>query len=242
MSWSRSPTSSTFAKTDLVNWTVVTDGDGVLLIDAGFPGQRAEVLASLRQLGVDAADVHAILLTHAHIDHFGTAIWFAAEHGTPVYCHADEVGHAKRKYLEQASPVDVAMHAWQPRWLLWSAGDRPQGRLRARRHPDRTGADRGSGRDTARAADRDSHARSHRWALLVSGGRRADQRRRAGDGAPGRAAHGPQLLPRVFNHNEADCVRSLAALALLETDVLIPGHGEVWRGPIRDAVQQATPR
>ena len=96
-----------FAQTDLVNWTLVTDGAGVVLIDAGFPGQRDDVLTTVRQLGFGIADVRAILLTHAHIDHFGSAIWFAAEHGTPGYCHVDEVGHAKREYLEQASPVEV---------------------------------------------------------------------------------------------------------------------------------------
>ena len=30
-------------------------------------------------------------------------------------------------------------------------------------------------------------------------------------------------------------MRSLAALAMLETEVLVPGHGPVWRGPIREA-------
>ena len=104
-----------FAHTDLVNWTLVTDGDGVLLIDAGFPGSRDDVLASLRQLGFGVDDLRAILLTHAHIDHFGSAIWFAKTHGTPVYSHAAEVGHSKREYLEQASPADIAKHIWQPR-------------------------------------------------------------------------------------------------------------------------------
>ncbi len=66
-----------FAHTDLVNWALVTDGSGVLLIDAGFPGHRADVLASLRQLGFGIDDLRAILLTHAHVDHFGSAIWFA---------------------------------------------------------------------------------------------------------------------------------------------------------------------
>jgi hypothetical protein len=27
---------------------------------------------------------------------------------------------------------------------------------------------------------------------------------------------------------------------MLDTDVLLPGHGPVWRGPILDAVDQAT--
>ena len=44
----------------------------------------------------------------------------------------------------------------------------------------------------------------------------------------------------MFNHNESDCVRSLAALAMLKTDVLLPGHGDVWRGPIRELSEQAT--
>ena len=73
-----------FVQTDLVNWTLVTDGNGVMLIDAGFPGSRDEVLGSLRQLGFGVDDLRAILLTHAHIDHFGSAIWFAKTPGTPV--------------------------------------------------------------------------------------------------------------------------------------------------------------
>jgi glyoxylase-like metal-dependent hydrolase (beta-lactamase superfamily II) len=60
-------------------------------------------------------------------------------------------------------------------------------------------------------------------------------------GHPLAKRRGPQLLPKVFNHSEPDCVRSLAALAMLETDVLIPGHGDLWLGPIREAVRQATP-
>jgi glyoxylase-like metal-dependent hydrolase (beta-lactamase superfamily II) len=63
-----------FAETDLVNWTLDTDENGVMLIDAGFPGHREDVLDSLRQLGFGVDDLRAILLTHAHIDHFGTAI------------------------------------------------------------------------------------------------------------------------------------------------------------------------
>lgn len=81
---------------DAVNWTLVADDTGVMLVDAGYPGDREDVLGSLAELGYGPGDVRAIVLTHAHIDHLGTAIWLASEHGIPVYCHADEVGHAKR--------------------------------------------------------------------------------------------------------------------------------------------------
>src|SRR3954452_5030684 len=109
-----------FVETDLVNWTLITDANGVMLIDAGFPGNRDDVLASLRQLGFGVDDLRAILLTHAHIDHLGSAIWFAKTHGTPVYCHAAEVGHSKREYLEQAGAADILPHIWQPRFLKWT--------------------------------------------------------------------------------------------------------------------------
>lgn len=53
---------------------------------------------------------------------------------------------------------------------------------------------------------------------------------------------GPQLLPAVFSHSQQNSIRSLAALALLETNILAPGHGELWHGPIRKATDEALER
>ena len=54
------------------------------------------------------------------------------------------------------------------------------------------------------------------------------------------ASHtGPQLLPKLFNHDQEGCLRSLAALGLLDTEILLPGHGPVWRGSIREAAEKA---
>ena len=50
---------------------------------------------------------------------------------------------------------------------------------------------------------------------------------------------GPQLLPAVFSHSQPNCLRSLTAMALLDTHLLLPGHGDVWRGPIREATEAA---
>ncbi|MFB1296063.1 MBL fold metallo-hydrolase [Mycobacterium sp. pW049] len=228
-----------FAQTDLVNWTLVADGDGVLLIDAGFPGHRDDVLSSLRGLGFGADDLRAILLTHAHIDHFGTAIWFAAEHGTPVYCHADEVGHSKREYLEQASPVAVAAHAWQPKWLKWSVSIMRKGALTHAGIPttESLTADIAAGLPGApRVVPTPGHTGGHCSYLvdgvLVSGDALVTDH-------PVAPRPGPQLLPSVFNHDEAACTRSLEALGMLDAEVLLPGHGPVWRGPVRDAAIKA---
>lgn len=231
-----------FAQTDLVNWTLVADGDGVILIDAGFPGHRDDVLGSLRGLGFGPEDLRAILLTHAHIDHFGTAIWFASEHGTPVYCHADEVGHSKREYLEQASPLAVAAHAWQPKWLKWSVSIIRKGALTHSGIPttESLTADIAAGLPGGpQVIPTPGHTGGHCSyvvdRVLVSGDALVTDH-------PVAPRRGPQLLPSVFNHDEAACLRSLEALGMLDAEVLLPGHGPVWRGPVRDAVTQATSR
>lgn len=226
-------------RTPLVNWTVVIDDSGPILIDAGYPGNRDDVIASLKELGFAPEDLRAILLTHAHIDHFGSAIWFAKTYGTQVYCHADEVGHAKREYLEQVSPIDLITHAWPPRRIKWAIDILGMGAL------IRTGiptaevfspeiGDRLPGRPIA--VPTPGHTGGHCSyivdGVLISGDALIT-------GHPALSRSGPQLLPDFFNHNQDDSARSLAALALVETDVLIPGHGDLWIGPIRKAAEMA---
>ena len=59
---------------------------GVVLVESG-PAVTLETLKTkLRSHGVDPTDVHAILLTHIHLDHAGAAGWFA-DHGTEVHVH-----------------------------------------------------------------------------------------------------------------------------------------------------------
>ncbi|HET9876384.1 MAG TPA: MBL fold metallo-hydrolase [Mycobacterium sp.] len=228
------------ARGEAVNWLLVADDTGVMLIDAGYPGDRTDVLASLGALGHDAADVRAVLLTHAHIDHFGAAIWLAKTHGTAVYCHPDEVGHAKREYLEQASPLQVAQQLWRPSWAVWSMHVVRNGGLSREGIPTAqplTGEIAAGLPGQPTPIPTPGHTRGH-CSYLVDGVLAS------GDalvtGHPLLPRTGPQLLPALFSHDQDDCVRSLAALALLEIDTLAPGHGDLWRGPIREAAEAAT--
>jgi glyoxylase-like metal-dependent hydrolase (beta-lactamase superfamily II) len=228
-----------FAETDLVNWTLVTDDNGVMLIDAGYPGDRDDVLNSLRQLGFGVGDLRAILLTHAHIDHFGTAIWFAKTHGTPVYCHAAEVGHAKREYLEQVSPADLAKHLWQPRYVGWTTAIMRKGALTKEGIPGTQALTEEIAAGLPgkpMAIPTPGHTGGH-CSYVVDGVLVAGDALVTGHPLLSRIE--PQLLPGLFNHDQEGCVRSLGALSLLDTDVLLPGHGPVWRGAIRDAAAAA---
>lgn len=227
------------ARGDAVNWLLVTDDTGVLLIDAGYPGDRVDVLASLGALGYRAGDVRAVLLTHAHIDHLGSAIWLAKTYRTPVYCHPDEVGHAKREYLEQVSPLRVAVQLWRPSWATWSM------------HVVRSDGLSREGIPAAAPLTGDiaaglpgqpvpiptpGHTRGH-CSYLVDGVLASGDALVTGHAVLART--GPQLLPALFSHNQGDCLRSLAALGLLDTEILAPGHGGVWRGPIQEAAERA---
>ena len=210
-----------------------------MLIDAGYPGSRDDVLASLKALGYGPGEVTAILLTHAHIDHLGTAIWFAQTHRTPVYCHAGEVGHAKREYLEQISPLQLMPHIWKPRWLRWSAEVVGKGGLVRDGIPSTqplTAEVAATLPGRPKALPTPGHTRGHCSYLvdgvLVTGDALVT-------GHPLARTQGPQLLPAIANHDQAQCVRSLSALATAGTEVLIPGHGGIWTGPIAEAVREA---
>jgi len=156
-----------------------------------------------------------------------------------VYSHAAEVGHSKREYLEQASPADIAKHIWQPRYLTWSVAI------------TRKGAMTRAGIPSTQALTEDVAARLPGNPMAIptpghTGGHCSfvvDGVLVAGDalvtGHPLSTRSGPQLLPDLFNHDQDDCVRSLAALGLLDTEVLLPGHGPVWRGSIREASEKA---
>jgi glyoxylase-like metal-dependent hydrolase (beta-lactamase superfamily II) len=63
--------------------------DGVAVVDAGWPVPEAwaALLAGFRTIGISASDVRAILVTHAHADHYGMAPRLRAESGAWVGLH-----------------------------------------------------------------------------------------------------------------------------------------------------------
>ncbi len=44
-----------------------------VIVDAGTPGSGHKIHDRITALGVDPADVSLIVITHGHIDHFGSA-------------------------------------------------------------------------------------------------------------------------------------------------------------------------
>ena len=61
-------------------------------------------------------------------------------------------------------------------------------------------------------------------------------------GHPTTARTGPQRLPAFFDHDPARAAVALDALAPLDADVLLPGHGPAWHGTPGQAVAIAHSR
>lgn len=76
---------------------VVTGGDGVTLVDAGFPFMAKGIMQFIE--GLNAGPLQRILLTHGHSDHVGAVKVILKHHPVPVHAHRIEL-----PYMEGALP------------------------------------------------------------------------------------------------------------------------------------------
>ncbi|MFJ8664025.1 MBL fold metallo-hydrolase [Streptomyces sp. NPDC093795] len=226
------------------NWIILTDGGDATLIDTGYPGDRASLLESLTKVGSAPERVAAVLLTHAHNDHLGSAEYLCTAHGTPVLMHEAEVPHARRDFLHQVSAGTVLRNIWRPGVLPWAlhtlrVGGAAQHPV-AEPHPfPVSGALDLPGRPVP--VPTPGHTEGHCAYHLPDVGAVV-----SGDalvtGHPTSRATGPQLLPDMFHHQRARAVASLGFLTSLDADLLLPGHGPAHRGPVAQAAEQARTR
>lgn len=82
-----------------MSWVhLLVEEGGVTILDSGFPGDGRRIRRRLAQLGAGPGDVRAILLTHGHIDHAGSAADLQAWSGAPIFAHASEQAHLDGAY------------------------------------------------------------------------------------------------------------------------------------------------
>jgi glyoxylase-like metal-dependent hydrolase (beta-lactamase superfamily II) len=226
------------------NWVIVKDGDSATLIDTGYPGDHDALLASLAEIGLAPEAVTAILLTHAHNDHIGSAERFRTGYGTPVLMHELEVPHARRDFLNQVTVGQVLKEAWRPGVVPWavhalrSGGTAHVPVLEAAAFPvtgplDLPGA--------PVPIPTPGHTVGHCAYLLPDSGILV-----SGDalvtGHPTSRITGPQLLPGMFHTDRERARDALLALEDIDADHLFPGHGPAYRGSVKQAARIAHAR
>jgi len=227
-----------------VNVVLLRDGDALTLIDGGYPGDVGAVENAIRSLGRRPADVQAMLLTHAHIDHMGAIVSFHERYGTPVFTDQTEVAHARRDYLEQATGKDFVpmlhKHGVLP-WLLRIARAGATRSLSVRDAQSFASSGPldlpGAPVPVATHGHTSGHTAFHlpQHGVVVTGDALITAH-------PLSKVRGPQLLPPVFDHGKQDTVAALDHLAALDAETVVPGHGPAVFMPIAAAVEQARAR
>lgn len=72
-----------------VNMYALLDDDGAAVVDPGLPGKDSwnAIQHRLKQAGLKPKDIHTVLITHSHPDHFGGARRIQKESGATIVAH-----------------------------------------------------------------------------------------------------------------------------------------------------------
>ncbi|WP_356881133.1 MBL fold metallo-hydrolase [Arthrobacter sp. YD2] len=227
-----------------VNVYLVEDGDGVAVIDAGLPGMWPHLTGALDELGYGPGDIRALVLTHAHFDHVGTAARLRQEYRTPILVHdADRYiaahpyryEHENNRFLyplryPKSIPVLGTMTGagalnvrgvTDVHSLTTDSGDALPGRPRILHTPGHT-----AGHVALHFPDR---------GVLICGDSLVTLN-------PYTGTTGPQIVSGAATANSPEALDSLSLLAETAAPLLLTGHGEPWRDGAAAAVEQALAR
>ncbi|MFF2844659.1 MBL fold metallo-hydrolase [Paenarthrobacter sp. NPDC057981] len=220
------------------NWLIVRDETGFLLIDGGYPADQGLVLDSIRQLGLDPAQAKAMLITHGHVDHIGSAAFFSESYGTPVLCSPEELAHVQGKEKHQVTMGQVLARVWRPTVFRWMVHVIKAKALQAKPAvsaeawtPSRLAGLPGR----PEAMTLPGHTPGNVVLRLPDAGAIA-----VGDtfvsGHPISSKEGPQMLHKMFHSDPTAALNSARQLEGLQADVILPGHGPALHMPLAEAV------
>lgn len=198
-----------------VNSFIVDGDEGVTLVDTLLPRKEGVVAEALGGIGRSFDDIRAILLTHSHADHSGSAAAIKAGSGAAVWA-SERDAPAIRGEVKPPSPITPLyvkplalgmslLPAPPPTEIdgFVSSGDLLPGDLRA--------------------VDTPGHTPGHTSYLLDRGGGVLF----AGDAA--KATRRGEVARGYFNRSTPTLDRSLRHLAELDFDVAVFGHSRALR-------------
>ncbi len=222
--------------TEWVGWYLVVD-DAVTVVDCGFPGYYEQLQMTLAELGHSLESVSAVVLTHYHADHVGSAARIRAETGATVYVPAGDAEGVRTGKVPV--PTGMLSSLWRPRMVRYMAHAgrsgggkvRPVGEVRTYEDGEVL-----AGAGGLRAVHTPGHTRGHssllaeRLGVLFAGDALATFSFLSGE-------TGPQLL--AFNEDLSRARQSLSRLEDVPASIVAVGHGAPFQGAPADAVAAA---
>jgi glyoxylase-like metal-dependent hydrolase (beta-lactamase superfamily II) len=97
----------------MINAHLIRSGQGCILVDAGLPKSEKKIQRALRSVGLSFKDIKLIIITHAHVDHAGSAASVRELSGAPIVAH---VGDAK--HYSGEAPMTFCPTGWFGRVFL----------------------------------------------------------------------------------------------------------------------------
>jgi hydroxyacylglutathione hydrolase len=103
----------------MVNCFLILAADGCILVDTGLPGSEANIERALKKHGLAFTDIKLIVITHAHIDHAGSAARMRELSGAPIVAHEGDLKHYLREESMTFCPTGWFAHLFKATGLIF---------------------------------------------------------------------------------------------------------------------------
>src|SRR5215212_5316316 len=223
--------------TDWVGWYLLDVDGTITIVDCGFSGYFEQLPAALSELGRSLDAIAAVVLTHYHSDHVGSAARIRAETGATVFAPAGDAAGVRSGKAPMLG--GLAMNLWRPSLMRYTTHALRNGGAKMTPVEEARAYDDGEVLNVPgrlRAIHTPGHTGGHCSLLAEDPGVLF-----AGDalGTMGLLGGptGPQLLP--FNEDAERARDSLSRLEGLSARIVTVGHGRPFEGTPAEAAERA---
>jgi glyoxylase-like metal-dependent hydrolase (beta-lactamase superfamily II) len=218
------------------NFYLVVEGDEATLVDAGYPGYAKQVPRALESVGLKESAIAAIVVTHHHVDHAGSAARVRAATGARVLVGPGDAAIVRGERPSHVPP-GFYRQSWRPSMLRYLAHSAVSGGATYRPTSEVELLEDGQVLDVPgrpRPVYTPGHTAGHvsvvldELGVLFSGDALVNF-----DYATGRHALGQHR----FNEDRERAWTSLDRLWDVDAETVLFGHGDPWRHGSRRALE-----